>query len=154
VTLDGCVETDKGVPDYLPVLRFGLAAALVAFSSTTRTVAGFAVLHALEPDHNVVKFLTTLLQLSPQFIVAPLRERTTALRSRVGQHLTERLQALAHFAQRHNGGSVIAFGLSSRQQLPCLPPYTLRFREKIHTMLFFLPLGGLHDGAGDVVFVA
>jgi hypothetical protein len=55
VTLDGCVETDKGVPDYLPALRFRLAAALVAFSSTKRTVAGFAVLHALEPDHNVVK---------------------------------------------------------------------------------------------------
>ena len=54
MTLDGCVETDKGVPDYLP-LRFRLAAALVAFSSTKRTVAGFAVLHALEPDHNVVK---------------------------------------------------------------------------------------------------
>ena len=70
------------------------------------------------------------------------------------QHLPERLQALAHFAQGYNRASVVAFGFSSGKQFPSFSLHAPHVVKQAVAKTLFPVLARLHDGLSNVALVA
>jgi hypothetical protein len=79
--------------------------------------------------------------------------RPAAGRVRLRQHLAERSQTLAQFAQRDNRSSVVAIGFGPGEQFPSFALSSLHFIEQGFAEALFVLGPGLANRIGNVILV-
>jgi hypothetical protein len=97
--------------------------------------------------------LTELLVGKPRQVHAPVLYWPAVDGIRLRQHLAERFQALAHFAQRDNRASVVAIGFRPGKQFPSFALNSPHFVEQGFAEALFVLGLGFANRIGDVVFV-